>query len=100
MKSSFAVAAPGPGRPPADGVPGGLLGRAADAAGEDPLARREDDRGQGVPRDVRDGARRGTQDPPQLQVGPRQLGTQRKQTGKKLRNCSILNLAIFCIISP
>ena len=76
------MAAPLPGRPPAHGVPGGLPGRAADAEGEDPLAGGEDDRGQGVPRDVRDGARRGTQDPPQLQVGPRQLGTQRKQTGE------------------
>ena len=91
------MAAPLPGRPPAHGVPGGLPGRAADAEGEDPLAGGEDDRRQGVPRDVRDGARRGTQDPPQLQVGPRQLGTQRKQTGELLNlllHTRILSFAI------
>ena len=79
------MAAPLPGRPPAHGVPGGLPGRAADAEGEDPLAGGKDDRRQGVPRDVRDGARRGAQDSAQLQVGPGQLGAEREQTGEQLQ---------------
>ena len=41
------MAAPGTSGPPAHRVPGCLLGRAANVAGEDPLAGGEDDSGQG-----------------------------------------------------